>query len=379
MLSEQLSGIADRLGKTFMIAGYLPALLFVIAHQLLLFPRWQIEGGLLLQTPAPEEGAAAAWRWTYFIDQTLTILLLPLLLGVLLMSLNTLIIKLFEGEFRWQQKLLLRPWQQSALRRQQALFGNLAALKEAYTQVLADLAGLPPGADDTELQQKRISLALALQERHNQAGPLPVRLPRRPARVRPTRLGNGFAAMEEYPYERYGMDAVIFWPRLRPLLDESYAAMLVNRKMILDLLLNMALLAWIFALELGLQAVIERPWNRGLVIVAGAGLLFGYFAYQGAVQTAYSLGDLVSLCFDFFRGRLAKQFNLELPPQIEAEQVRWLRLGRFLRFGEGFYYPESDKPPADKPPVDKPPAPPPSAVSAFLRWLTTLFRRGPRH
>jgi hypothetical protein len=340
MLSEQLSGITERLGKTFMVAGYLPALLFVVAHQLLLFPSWQVTSGFLMQTPAPEEGASAAWRWTYFIDQTLTILLLPLMLGVLLMGLNTVIIKLFEGEFRWQQKFLLRPWQQRSLRRQQDLFGDLAPLKEAYTQVLADLADLPPRADDTALQQKRVSLALALQQRHNQTGPDPVRLPRRPDRVRPTRLGNGFAAMEEYAYERYGMDGVLFWPRLRPLLDESYVALLVNSKMVLDLLLNMALLAWILALELGAEAVAKRPWDGGLLAAAVAGLLLGYFAYQGAVQTVYSLGDTVSLCFDFFRDRLTKQFGMTLPPQIEAEQVQWLRLGKFLRFGEGFYYPE---------------------------------------
>jgi hypothetical protein len=338
-LTEKMGGMLEKMGQAFLVAGYLSAVLFVVAHQLFLLPRWLGQPISLLQTDA----AQAAGEWVYLIDQSLTLLLLPLLLGILLMALNSIVIKLYEGAYGWQRRFLLRPWQQRNQARVEALYGELVKLKEAYSGTLADLASSPEGADSQQLERQRTSLALEIQRAHEAiAGQSPrQRLPRRASMVKPTALGNAFAVIEEYPYERYGMDGVLFWPRLRPLLDESYATALVNTKMILDLLLNLSLLALIFGLEtIVIGSVRSQPdWT---LMGAGVGAwILSYLCYRGAVNTVYSLGDTVGVCFDYFRGRVLEQLGLSQPDDIEAEQAVWLQLGQFLRRGEGFYCPKA--------------------------------------
>ncbi len=340
-LTGKLGDVLEKLGRAFLIAGYLPAALFVLAHQLFLFPRLFGKTVSLFQIPGSAEGADAASQWVYIVDQGVTLLLIPLLLGVLLMALNTVIIRLYEGAYGWQRSFLLRPLQRRNQRLAESLYGRLLKLKEAYTRTLAELAALPEGAERTQLEQKRASLALEIQREHREISRRmgKQRLPRRPEMVKPTDLGNAFAVIEEYPYERYGMDGMLFWPRLRPLVDEQYATALVNAKMILDLLLNLSLLAFLFGLE---AAIIGLRWPDWWLVAVGVGTwCLAYVFYRGGVSTAYTLGDTIALCFDFFRGRLLEQFGLSRPATLEEEQALWLRLGRFLRFGEGFYFPEA--------------------------------------
>jgi len=344
-LTEKLGEVLSKLGQAFLIAGYLPAVLFVLAHQFFLFPRLMGRSITIFQLPGPSEGAGTASQWVYLVDQGVTLLLLPMLIGVLLMSLNTLIIKFYEGALGWQRWFLLLPLQRRNQRLAKALYGELLRLKEAYTRTLAELAASPDEARRAQLEQQRASLALEIQRLHEELSHrAPVqRLPRRPEMVKPTALGNAFAVIEEYPYERYGMDGMLFWPRLRPLVDEQYASVLVNTKMVLDLLLNLSLLALVF----GLEAVFASVKGGLDLTVMGAGLAawcLSYVCYRGAVTTVYSLGDTIALCFDFFRGRLLEKFGLSQPTSLEEEQAMWLRLGQFLRYGEGFYFPTRQSP-----------------------------------
>jgi hypothetical protein len=337
-LTESVGAIPEKLGRAFLIAGYLPATLFVVVHQLFLFPRWLDRPIAVFQTDPAQTGIP----WIYLFDKAVTLLLLPLLLGVLLMALNTVIIRLYEGAYGWQQRFLLWFWQRRNERRAKALYGELVKLKEVYTGTLADLASLPEGEDASQLKQKRVGIALEMQRAHREIekrSPMQ-RLPRRVSMIKPTALGNAFAVIEEYPYERYGMDGVLFWPRLRPLLDESYAAALVNTKMILDLMLNLSLLALIFGLETIVFGSARATLDWTLIGVGIGAWILSYVCYRSSVSTAFSLGNTIMLCFDFFRGRVLAQLSLSQPNDIEAEQTVWLQLGQFLRRGEGFYYPK---------------------------------------
>lgn len=342
-LANQLSAIPEKLGKSFLLAGYLPALLFVLAHQIVFFPRWQNHTAYFFKLNLPEESGGNAWSWIYAIDQTITLLLLPLILGIVLMALNSLIIRFFEGIYPWQQRFLLRYWQRRNEQQHHQIYGNLPVLKQEYTKVLAKLAQLPPETDKKELEQQHSSLALELQAHHDKIPPLHEQLPRRLERVKPTSLGNIFASAEEYPYERYGMDGVLYWPRLRLLVDEEYSTMLVNTKMILDLLLHLSLLALIFGVESSITILYGGNLDRTWLLIALGALCISYLFYRGAVQTAQSLCTIVELCYDFFRDRVLEKFGLSRPDTMDAEQALWLQLGQFLRRGEGFYYPNQHR------------------------------------
>ena len=343
-LTEKLGDVLKELGRAFLVAGYLPAAVFVLAHQLFLFPRW-LDGRVSLFTVPGDE----TWAWVYLVDQALTLLVLPLTVGILLMGLNTFIVRLYEGSFRWQRGFLLWPWQRRNERRVEALYGELMALKRADQQVLIDLNKVSTGQDRTALEQKRASLALELQREHEaiEARVAHQRLPHRKEKVKPTALGNAFALIEEYPYERYGMDGTLYWPRLRPLVAEQHAAALVNGKLTLDLLLNLSLLAGVFGIEaivVGLVGSVD--W--GVIAAGGGALVLAWVCYRGGVSTVRSLGDTIALCFDFFRGALADPYGLDRPADLEAEQAMWLRLGQFLRRGESFYFPDRSVSPGDE-------------------------------
>jgi len=74
--------IMEQLGKAFLISGYLPAAIFLLVHQLVLFPRWT--GGSLnlfgAGAPSAGEGAGSLEGLSAVLSDALNWLLLPLLL-----------------------------------------------------------------------------------------------------------------------------------------------------------------------------------------------------------------------------------------------------------------------------------------------------------
>jgi hypothetical protein len=359
-LTGQVQAIMERLGRTFLLAAYLPAALFLVAQLLFVLPGAPIpllpqgkpttaatsavgEAGAAAQVPDSQSDGVEANNgespsWVSTIASLIANLLLPVLLGILLLALNAVIIRFFEGAFRWEQ-WLLSPLTKRQKEKARSLYGKLVGLKGYYTSTLQELLVLPPGQKRESAEQRRVSLTLEIQKEHDRIdkeAPLQT-LPRRAEMVLPTSLGNAFAVLEEYSYERYGMDAMIFWPRLRPLVEEPFETQLVNTKVVLDMVLNVALLAGIFGVECLVLALLHHVW---LPIVAGViAITIGYAAYQGGVQAVLSLQGLVAQCFDFYRKPLLKKFDLIPPDDLEAEQAIWLQLGQFLRRGEGFYYP----------------------------------------
>jgi hypothetical protein len=248
------------------------------------------------------------------------------------------VIRLFEGSYGWERRLL-GLWMRRNRQRAQQLYGTLVQLKQDYTAHLAEMAFPPPESDPNQAAQAAASLALEIQKEHDRLDQeAPVQsLPRREALVKPTALGNAFVVLEEYPYERYGMDAMVYWPRLRPLVETEYGSQLTGYKMLLDMLLNIASLAIVFGLiclALALQA-----WAWLPLLATAIAWAIAYASYQGGVQIVLSMKEVIALCFDYYRHRLLKEFGLSVPADMQSEQLLWLQLGQFLRRGEGFYHP----------------------------------------
>jgi hypothetical protein len=368
-LAKQIPGVLENFGRAFLLAAFLPALLFLAAQELFILPgaptplippavpavattappaqpsRPTISAAPTA-TPTSEAQAAAAGMvqgevpaassWVQLIRDALTALVLPMLVGVLLLALNTSVIRFFEGSHGWQ-RVLLGPVLRRNQKRARTLYRDLVKTKEEYTRQLSRVD--PGGPPDPQTLQKLASLALQMQEELNKIDmKAPVQsLPRREQAVMPTALGNAFAVMEEYSYERYGMDAMIFWPRLRPLVEEAAGAQLTNYKIVLDMLLNIALLAGVFGIECWVLAAVHVAWLPVIAGVVAVGM--AYAAYAGGVQTAWALKEVAAGCFDFNRHLVLEKFGLKAPDDLEGEQLVWLRLGQFLRRGEGFYFP----------------------------------------
>src|SRR5690349_5448016 len=93
------------------------------------------------------------------------------------------------------------------------------------------------------------------------------RLPSSYQRFKPTLLGNILAAAEERPGYKYGLDAVICWPRLWLLLGDAERKEVGAARRSLDA--GAALIVW-GLLDAALSAFwVSRPWVAGLIAATG--------------------------------------------------------------------------------------------------------------
>ncbi|MEV4976551.1 hypothetical protein [Streptomyces scopuliridis] len=140
--------------------------------------------------------------------------------------------------------------------------------------------------------------------------------------VLPTRLGNVLRGAEDYPRTRYGIDAVLVWPRLFPLLPAPFTATFASSRARLDAALAAAALSLVFAVAAPVCAVAlgGAPWLAAVSLVAGAvGALTGY---RAALTTAVVHGQQIRVAFDLYRGLLLDTARHGgRPPLPETESV----------------------------------------------------------
>lgn len=311
--------LPSTLGKVFLVAAFIPSFVFVLLNRLLIFT------GCLPEQLGDE---------TLLLDLNLgdlVLFLLPFVIGAILMALNTPIIRLYEGTYRFERDFLLRSLLSRNRKRHQEFHAELNALRREYARA-------KPG-------RAKDSLVVAIDKKHqellSQDSLVGSVLPHDERRLTPTRLGNAFAIMEEYPTYRYGMDGVTFWPRLLGVISEYYKAMIGDEKMTLDFLLNLSLLSVVFGLE-ALVASYYLPDPR-YVVVGLAALLASYSLYRSSITTALTMGELVKSCFDLFRQDLLTKLGFDNPTDIEEERKIWSGLTNYVLTGEALYYPQSEK------------------------------------
>jgi len=266
-------------------------------------------------------------------------------LGMLLLAFNTLIVKFFEGAYKWQQKTLFRPWMSANQARCRQRYGKLVMLRQEYTNQLARAASPAAEAERADALNKITGLRLQIQQENDRLEQIEAMpsLPYRLERIRPTALGNTFALMEEYPYDRYGIDSVAIWPRLQPLLPDAVKSSIANQKLLLDFLLNLVTLSGILGVE-GIALGLARVPVQFALIGAGIGsLVAAWLLYRASVSVTATMGLFVTGAFDFYRGLVLDKFGLAQPDSVEDEQFVWLKLESFLRRGEGFKLPPRAK------------------------------------
>jgi len=384
--ANTISQSVTQLGQAFLVAYYLPASVFVLVHLYILIPVWTgTAPGFLATTDEvilPLIGSAA-------LASLIGTLLLPLVVGIVLVGLNGMLIVAFEGRLWWLRSGLLYPLARFNRKRCEARYGNLDALRAEYrrasTLLLRPLqageAGSTPAAS---LQQQLAGLAVQIDEEQRaiEAKYPTQTVPYELRRVCPTAFGNAYAIAEEYAFERYGADSVLFWPRLRELMYETaegHSERITQQKTSLDLPLNLAFICGLLSLEAMLTLRFGVPGHNGLLLLLAllGGALFASY-YRASVGAVHTLGELIKNSFDYHRGLVLEAFDLEKPEDLLAEQVVWIRLATFVRRGEAFYFPADARQGAGTEEAGaeadvEVPAPPPA--SGLRRWLIALCRR----
>ena len=333
--SKTVSVSVKYLGHRFFLSYYLPALVFVLVHLFMLIP--ELIGSLKMTQEAAKKSTLLLIG-EIELSSWVNSLLWPLFVGIVLFVLNNTLICLFEGKPRWLKNGLLYCLTRRNQKECQKLYGRLNSLQKKYLDISSK-------KHDTFSQDNLLeSLRLEIENEHKkiEESKYHQMLPHNVKRAGPTSFGNTYAIAEEYPYERYGIDSVVFWPHLRMLMQEkapNHSLRLTQQKTVLDLTINFAFLSCIITLETILM-IIFLVYKPMLLVLAGVAFLLFISFYQGSVAAIQGLGGLIKVSFDYYRGLILVAFNLKMPENLSEEQRVWLRLATFIRRGDAFYFPE---------------------------------------
>lgn len=290
MLTKFWEGLGEKLAEQWVTTVLAPAFVFWAGGLLAWITAfgWDALQPLFTQLAAPAQIAALLGALVVISASAAAVQ--PLVLPAL---------RALEGYWpralRWLHHLLTR-WQNVWLARSERRWQQLA------TQDLAKLTS----AQHEEYVTLERRLRLAPANLYNRM---------------PTRLGNILRAAERRPADKYGLDAVICWPRLWLLLPDGVKNDLSAARTSLDTQIRL----WIWG-------VLFLAWSIWAWWAIPVGLLVAWFAYQSALSAAEVYGDLLEAAFDLHRTKLYEILRLPLPTTT-AEQTQGRALTEYLLRG----------------------------------------------
>ncbi len=126
----------------------------------------------------------------------------------------------------------------------------------------------------------------------------------------PTSFGNILRAAETTPKYKYGLDAVICWPRLWLLLSKELQETLIDTRQRLELLVE--LFVW------GLFFATWVVWWRWAILIS---IIWMVVAYILANQSAMAYSDLIDATFDTQRFILYESVHWPLPQKTGKHEI----------------------------------------------------------
>lgn len=255
---------------------------------------------------------------------------LTLLLSYTLYAFNFPLIRLFEGQklrntdlFAWLLKK-----QQDAF---DDLYERLMDLRLEYESCRDYFDALDP---DAHIDHEKLAQMTARRQVLEALWP---KLERRFDRDYPstrgkllsTRLGNTIAAFEDYSRTRYGMESIVLWGRLVPVLKErDYLEFVAQEKAVFDFLMNTCAVIGFLGLEFTYLSLFLNPLITPLIIAST--LVLGVVLYNGMVIAARQWGTTVRVAFDLYRHDLHQRLGLKESSSFTEERRRWEMVSEFL-------------------------------------------------
>ncbi|NET40265.1 MAG: hypothetical protein F6K19_51430 [Cyanothece sp. SIO1E1] len=151
-------------------------------------------------------------------------------------------------------------------------------------------------------------------------------------RLMPTRLGNILRAAENRSLDKYGLDAVICWPRLWLILPDGVKKEVQEARTEL----NTAARAWLWSLLF----LIWVMWAWWAIPIS---LLSSLFAYHWMLAAAITYGEMVESTFDLHRIALYQSLRWPLPESPAEEHQLGFLLTEYLWRGSDKEQPKFTK------------------------------------
>jgi hypothetical protein len=311
---ESVQNYLNKAGSNFLVAAFIPSLAFTLTTILFIKP---------IIPPSAEK--ALVINLEELNEVSILILVGTAIIGFSLSTLNTFVIKFFEGYvFLWRFPRLKSRHQKEAA----ALLRNIKKLEKQL-----DLLPIT-GKSVSALKRRELHKKLRkFQTQYESQYP-------HKDNILPTKFGNILKAAETYPL-RYGIDSVPIWTRLIHVIPNSYFEKIDNSQNQLSFLVNCSLLS---ALS-GVLFVLVSLYQGLLLILYSIGkpkflyfiptnlniqefneiylqrifiymflfiicLGFTFIFYKASEIKVAHYGNMVRSSFDLFRLKLLKELNI---------------------------------------------------------------------
>jgi hypothetical protein len=240
--------------------------------------------------------------------------------GIVVGGLATPVLRLLEGYWpRWAEPVRLRLSRRLAER----AGAEAPEWQKAYQQI----------QQPDKMTNEDLAAYTRLERRRR-------RRPSAPAFFMPTPIGNILRAAERRPVDKYGLDPVVLWPRLWPLLPGTMRSDLLAARASLDRAAVAAVWGMLFC-AFGSLTWWTIPVGLAVAAIAVAAVVPG---------RAQAFGDLMEAAYDQYRTALYTQLRWPLPANPRAEHEAGQELTAYLWRGS------DDVSPAFVPPAKPAPA-----------------------
>jgi len=288
------------LGKSYLIAHFVPALVLVAIHALLIAYYLPLDSFWM-----------GHWEAMPDLFKPFVFLLPAAFIGLLLLLLNPALLAVYGG------LVGDRIWPLGRLRRR---------AQERYAARVKRIVAI-----DEELARTGSNLALE-QEADELAYTNRLRYPPDEQTVVRNALGNALLAAERYPARMYDIHHRTLWPRLLAVVPADFAASLDRARMLLDLIVNLSLVCVLA----GVDVLIVTFQTQRLELLAGVVVawVLAYLVYRLAVPAAIAWGRQVKAAYDLYRRDLLARLSLAPPSTLVEEKALWLPVSQFTMYWE---------------------------------------------
>ncbi|MGF1515315.1 MAG: hypothetical protein ACFB5Z_16665 [Elainellaceae cyanobacterium] len=266
-----------------------------------------------------DNGWGSLEEWLTGLDETLQVgvlvaaLLLVAASGFVVQRFDLMVLRFFEGYWpRW-----MAPLHTFLIKRQRAWFDRADS---RWNELMMQQAEAPASMTAQEIEEQ-IDLDTRLRQ-----------VPPQRSRQMPLRLGNILRAAEMQPQNKYGLDAIVCWPRLWMVLPDEVKDALQQARS--DL--NTAARVWLWG-TLFLAWFFVWRWTWWVIPV---GLGTAWFAHRWMLLAASTYGELLESAFDLHRFKLYEALHWPLPKTPEEEQSSGKLLTQYLWRGSRSKSPE---------------------------------------
>ncbi len=345
MFSTFLERTKDYLGKAFILAVWIPVLIF--------------SGSVATVYLAGTNSLVSTWeKWLKLATETkLTFAFISLviitLIAFIIHYLQVPISRFFEGYGYFP---LLECKRKKYKLKQAKLLDKISILEDEINDAIQNPKECSNKNEIESLnqlfEQKKVEINQLVQKASIYYPPSGYE-----SQIMPTRLGNIYKAAEIYAYQHYGADAVLLWTRIQEVLPKSFVNRLEETKIAIDFFLLFSVLCTLFSL-LTVPYLIFHKASILLITICCVGILLGWLAYKAALVPAVAYAELIKVAYDLYRRPLIKAFGLQVPDTLSQEKKLWKTLSNFILRGlplsdqYRFMSPITQKDTQDKPEAD---------------------------